>query len=517
MGSKWFWMDILCVNQRDEDARVAVTQHIPAIFRGAERTVVIRSGAGLRDCCVKAYELLPGGEAFDYRTVRAHHLTMHGKDILFEEDVLSRLWPLQEILISDCLQFVRCEDVPDDKITRPYPINGPGRMSMSSANTLTDLVSLAVSWTFLSNNPTGSSTSFVEFQHAFLNCTSVTRNPMNRRRIVPAGAELYMHFDSIRETSKPHDFILAMMPQYKFYTVPKGAKQMSFGQLFVDCCRQLDRAQPSPPPDGRLKPLLVSSSLESGEIFTATDNIPLPTCLGDFIKLLGGGVPIPPTEMVGINPAAETTSYPVQVQEVVCNDVFETVRLVKESMNASKELWQAATSSITSELVAGLVTGLVPEEQTGSHASRKKVSLKTMRIINEILLAPEPAPDQIAATFLRDGDKESLQPLSLQDIVRFSALISCGLSGSTVTFEWSQNLTPLTVTFRSQTLLALAPNSVVDSNEGYEFFLRKSTRGLWTLSLEAEERWLLVARKMKDESNVKIMCLFPTLIEFAEI
>jgi hypothetical protein len=116
--NKWFWMDILCINQHDDEARIAITQHIPAIFRSAQRTVVIRGGAGLRDCCVKAYELLPGGECFDYSTARIHHRTIH-KNIHFEENVLSRLWPLQEIMLSDSIQFVRCEDVVDEEITRP--------------------------------------------------------------------------------------------------------------------------------------------------------------------------------------------------------------------------------------------------------------------------------------------------------------------------------------------------------------------------------------------------------------
>src|SRR5438477_1750055 len=29
MGSSWFWMDILCINQRDPGARVSVTKYIP--------------------------------------------------------------------------------------------------------------------------------------------------------------------------------------------------------------------------------------------------------------------------------------------------------------------------------------------------------------------------------------------------------------------------------------------------------------------------------------------------------
>src|SRR5271169_281204 len=32
VGSQYFWMDILCINQKDKAARIAVTQHISTIF-----------------------------------------------------------------------------------------------------------------------------------------------------------------------------------------------------------------------------------------------------------------------------------------------------------------------------------------------------------------------------------------------------------------------------------------------------------------------------------------------------
>jgi hypothetical protein len=46
VGEQYFWMDILCIDQRNADARVAVTQNIPAIFQFAQRTIVIRDGTG---------------------------------------------------------------------------------------------------------------------------------------------------------------------------------------------------------------------------------------------------------------------------------------------------------------------------------------------------------------------------------------------------------------------------------------------------------------------------------------
>lgn len=51
---EWFWMDVLCIDQRDKAARVMVTQHIPTIYRFAQRTIVIREGTGFRKCCIAA-------------------------------------------------------------------------------------------------------------------------------------------------------------------------------------------------------------------------------------------------------------------------------------------------------------------------------------------------------------------------------------------------------------------------------------------------------------------------------
>jgi len=45
-------MDVLCVDQRDKEARVAVTQYIPRIFRHAQRTVFVKDEAAIQSCCV---------------------------------------------------------------------------------------------------------------------------------------------------------------------------------------------------------------------------------------------------------------------------------------------------------------------------------------------------------------------------------------------------------------------------------------------------------------------------------
>src|SRR5271169_4919166 len=51
VGDSYFWMDIMCVDQCNAEARIAVTQHIPAIFRNANRTIVLREGTAFGECC----------------------------------------------------------------------------------------------------------------------------------------------------------------------------------------------------------------------------------------------------------------------------------------------------------------------------------------------------------------------------------------------------------------------------------------------------------------------------------
>jgi hypothetical protein len=109
VGEDYFWMDVLCINQRDKVERIAVTQHIPTIFRLAQRTIVVRDGYGCRDCCVAAI----GSDSMDFSNLEwrtrwnNHHKEVHAKEN-FTEGILSRLWVLQEIVLSDTVQFTRC-------------------------------------------------------------------------------------------------------------------------------------------------------------------------------------------------------------------------------------------------------------------------------------------------------------------------------------------------------------------------------------------------------------------------
>src|SRR5205814_2031689 len=119
MGSSWFWMDILCINQRDRGARVSVTKYIPTIFRSATKTLVVRESTGLRHCCAKAVPDISKllfkslGPNNDYGFSSMHYKDHPSHQPKGEDGILTRLWPFQEIILSDNLQFVRCAGTPE--------------------------------------------------------------------------------------------------------------------------------------------------------------------------------------------------------------------------------------------------------------------------------------------------------------------------------------------------------------------------------------------------------------------
>jgi hypothetical protein len=78
-------------------------QSIPAIFGDADRTIAIREGDGLYQCCHAATEGFITWE--DFNEILSNHIEHH-IDHVFDESYLLRLWTLQECLLSHTIQFV---------------------------------------------------------------------------------------------------------------------------------------------------------------------------------------------------------------------------------------------------------------------------------------------------------------------------------------------------------------------------------------------------------------------------
>jgi hypothetical protein len=82
IGDEWFWMDVSCIDQRDKEARIAVTQYIPAIYLNAERTLGVRDGSGFRECCLDAMGNISQSEAtvFGWQSKLLRHYTFTHSD-----------------------------------------------------------------------------------------------------------------------------------------------------------------------------------------------------------------------------------------------------------------------------------------------------------------------------------------------------------------------------------------------------------------------------------------------------
>jgi hypothetical protein len=103
-----------------------------------------------------------------------------------------------------------------------------------------------------------------------------------------------------RYTAKPREFILAIMPQRHWYTVPSNAKSMTFGKLFFDMCSKAKKAN-----DSLFCPLVSAGTTRKFDIIfapTPIENVPTPRILFEFMALL-----------VGLQPAVRILPHPKQL------------------------------------------------------------------------------------------------------------------------------------------------------------------------------------------------------------
>ena len=89
---------------------------------------------------------------------------------------------------------------------------------------------------------------------------------------------------SERKSSKPRDYILALMAQCTWYRSPDDAKRMSFTEIFLDLNRQAMSAR-----KGFACRITESMTRDCTveEAWAPSSDQPEPMCLGDFILLLG--------------------------------------------------------------------------------------------------------------------------------------------------------------------------------------------------------------------------------------
>lgn len=479
----YFWMDILCVDQRNEDARIAVTSHIPTIFRYAKQTIVVKDGVGTKDCCGQA----AGDVSLDspwFSALLRHCACRHAGSGRFNEAVLTRLWPFQEIILSDDLRFVHCPaPVLPESANRDTPT---AQDIVSFGPVFSDLQNLAESWSHYGHDGEFDRTEAAKFIQAFLRHGKVSRAgiPGGRVRSHILGA-LGAAKDSRRKTTKTRDFVLAVMPEFHWYTVPDNAKQTTFGELLLDCFHQAERS------DISFSPLVtVGWKTTLGDIQAVppmTSNVPTPTTLGEFIRLILGP-PSPILQETRNDNAAlgRLRSYPIKVSPVIGVGIDRklAIRLLHSTMRYSNEWWSRAWSGemrdykpnnfeIGEDLkvlpTCGDPDGVLPR------AAAVVLKLLYTRVKFPLMRQHWTPEDATNWDRLRNWLIEGSSYDFIESLLRLAALISCGLGIGA--YEWSiQNLTPLCTEFREKQLLVLSSNLGPRYLDECEFHLIKTEK-----------------------------------------
>ena len=127
VGDDYFWMDIMCIDQKDKAARVAVTQYIPRIFRSARRTIFVKEDGTLERCCSEALGEPNSIDDGLPNRLTEHRLRCHeGQSI--EEAMLTRLWICRKLCYRMLLNLliaipVRKDFTPSNTTQRLNPTN----------------------------------------------------------------------------------------------------------------------------------------------------------------------------------------------------------------------------------------------------------------------------------------------------------------------------------------------------------------------------------------------------------
>jgi hypothetical protein len=327
--------------------------------------------------------------------------------------------------------------------------------------------------------------------------------------LAPDFPEFKNQIGSPRRTSKARDFILAIMPQYEFYSIPTNARCRSFSDLWHDCFMQL-RAETR---DSRLGPLF-----PAGKSAFWFGSIPTPVTLGDFSKLFLGvppqklpilrGIPTAAfvqneagfcyTTLAGSQSSPKPAAIPVRIQAATGFDAVDTMRFVQDCIRQSSDLWSRSCSEELAEyqtMVKGPLEAL-RRHHWGDPGPSVDV-LTGIGLLN--VLYNNSQHDSLIAPL------EMVEHVNMNTVIRLAALICCGVGVNA--FGWSlRHLAPVLVEFRGKLILTLVPYSVTNEQEDHEFVVTQANV-YWS----ARIRYTLAVNKKRHNYTT---CLFPPDIVF---
>jgi hypothetical protein len=134
-----------------------------------------------------------------------------------------------------------------------------------------------------------------------------------------------------------------------------------------------------------------------------------------------------------------------------------------------------------------------------------ELAVTICRALHNRVLQDDSTDPEVLKAYKWVDKKLSRNAIWTNSAILLAALISCGLGISA--FRWSKdNLTPLLIKFRNQSIIGLLPNSVAQITEKADFSLFEAAKIY-------HERYGLLARWQREETEVNCVCLFPLSIE----
>jgi hypothetical protein len=178
-----------------------------------------------------------------------------------------------------------------------------------------------------------------EFLKAYINGGTV----MNSNSLLRADYEdihtgnfLKVNLASHRSATMPRDYIFATLPQFPWYRYPRKAIKMTFGEIYMDLYQQA--AQHGHAFTCRFTvSMLDPDATDPVTSWLPSKHQPSPTCLGDFLKLVGHRVP--EISRATANHVHVTTV--VKIRDFSCFQSPKTVlKALESSMGLFQQQWQ---------------------------------------------------------------------------------------------------------------------------------------------------------------------------------
>lgn len=403
--------------------------------------------------------------------------------------MLGRLWILQEVILSNTIVVVSCEPVAHKMEGHKHNVMLTGFVLQLF---ISELHTLAYAWAS-SNLATSSErieAQATKFVHAFLNNGDVTREEHIGNNVLTFDLRNFgLYFNSRLRTSKPRDFILATMPLYQFYTVPKNARRMTFSDLFLDLWSQVHTKTANPAVALPSGPAVSLRHMATGTPPAIID-VPEPACLGDMAKLLCE----PRLEFnfatLNKSPSELGLSHDDTIDRHLCSKNYANT----SSRYVQVTLAQTHPVDVSSDIAVACLSDLITLiRKVGERCQWVWKMTAAAQPYHDLVDKVRPDSEALAAsqresvpvalrmiTYLNAKDRyppaaewEEWVVANANCLVRVAALMSCGLG--TCAYEWSKRT--LTPVWSGRIYLALVPRGIVHKKIWPEFLLAAANGG----------------------------------------